>query len=51
MEIILQKQEGLGTVKIERFKDCYGYKWNIKWLSGGSKSLLNVKFYYKKIYL
>ena len=34
---LIQSLNGFGSVSVVRSKDCYGYKWNVKWSSGGKK--------------
>lgn len=38
-----------GPVSVTRTQDCSGFKWNIKWLTGGAKSMFKVIIYNNKI--
>ena len=39
---LFQSVQGFGFVDITRSKDCAGYKWTTKWLTGGDKPSLTV---------
>lgn len=32
----------MGQMTVTRSKDCAGYKWNIRWESGGDKEQLSI---------
>ncbi|RMZ95339.1 fibrocystin-L isoform X1 [Brachionus plicatilis] len=56
----LESVKQMGQVTVERSKNCAGYKWRIKWQSGGSKPQLSIillmfrsgsqKFYFTKYF-
>jgi hypothetical protein len=46
LQILLQSQPGLGNVLVSRSGTCYGYSYDIKWVSGGFKPLLQVIIIY-----
>lgn len=35
---LFQTINNFGLADIKRTKDCSGYKWSIKWLTGGDKA-------------
>ncbi len=43
LKVLLQQQNGLGSVMVDRSQTCYGYSWDIKWASGGYKAPLIVR--------
>lgn len=38
----LESAKEMGQVSVERSKNCAGYKWRIKWQSGGSKPQITI---------
>jgi hypothetical protein len=40
----LQSLQGIGNLNIVRSKDCGGYKWRVKWVDGGDKLPISVKY-------
>ena len=39
---LLQSIPSFGNAQVTRSKDCSGYKWTVKWLSGGDKPALTI---------
>jgi hypothetical protein len=39
----LQLWDDFGQAIVTRTKDCAGYKWSVKWLTGGRKPALTVR--------
>lgn len=42
MLVLLQSFLGFGSAKITRSGDCSGYKWNVKWMTGGDKQPISI---------
>jgi hypothetical protein len=42
MRNYLQSLKEIGSVTVKRSKDCAGFKWTVKWESGGDKKPLTV---------
>ena len=42
MQNYLNSIKGIGLTKVTRSKDCAGYKWTVKWITGGDKPLMSL---------
>ncbi len=43
----LESLKDIGSINVQRSKDCAGYKYNIKWLNGGDKQPIAVNLNHK----
>lgn len=42
MQNYLNSIKGIGLTNVTRSQDCAGYKWTVKWLTGGDKPLMSL---------